>query len=420
MLLHRHTLDNGLRVVLHPDRSLPLAAVNLWYQVGSKNERPGKTGLAHLFEHMLFEGSEHVGPGQHFRHLQRVGAVSNGSTSRDRTNYHETLPAEHLELALWLESDRLGFLLPALTADKLETQRQVVINERLQRVDNQPYGRASERIFELLYPAEHPYRWPVLGYREDVAAATLDDLRDFFTTYYRPNNAVLTVAGDFEAGEALAAVERYFGPIPAGPPPPRPSLAGVAERTSEARETLEDEVQLPRLMMAYPAPAFGDPEWLAADLFAMALADGKSSPLHKDLVHQRQIAQSVSAYVYEHELPGCFLIVASARPGVAVEALEERLSELLEEARTHPPAAADLERAKNRTQVFIASQLQQLDQRADRLSQLATWFDDPGLLATEMERVQALAAEDLHRFARRWLDPERRAVVTVVPRRRVA
>ncbi len=420
MLLHRHTLDNGLSVVLHPDPSLPLVAVNLWYHVGSKNERPGRTGLAHLFEHMLFEGSENVGPSRHFHHLQLVGGVCNGSTSKDRTNYYETVPAEHLDLALWLEADRMGFLLPALTDAKLDTQRQVVLNERLQRVDNQPYGRASERIFELLYPAGHPYRWPVIGYREDVAAATLDELRGFFATYYRPNNAVLTLAGDFEAGPALEAVERYFGPIPAGPRPPRPILEAGPERTAEARETVEDDVQLPRLLVAYPAPALGDPDWLAADLFSTALADGKSSPLYKDLVRERQMAQSVSAYVYEHELPGCFLVVASARPGVALEALEERLFELLEEARESPVAPADLERAKNRTQVFHASQLQQLDQRADRLSQLALYFDDPALLATEIERVQAVTAEDLQGFARRWLDPRRRAVVSVVPRKSAA
>src|ERR1700687_650320 len=219
----RHTLANGLRVILHPDRSLPLVAINLWYHVGSKNERPGRTGFAHLFEHMLSQASERVGPNDHFRYVQQVGGVANGSTWYDRTNYYETLPAHQLDLGLWLESDRMGFLLPAITAENLETQRQVVMNERRQRIENQPYGLASERLRELLYPVDHPYHWPVIGYMDDIAAATLDEVRTFFRTYYAPNNAVLTLAGDFEPGAALERVDAWFGEIPAGPPvPPLP------------------------------------------------------------------------------------------------------------------------------------------------------------------------------------------------------
>src|SRR5688572_8881536 len=215
--LQEHRLANGLRVVLNPDPALPLVAVNLWYHVGSRNETRGRTGFAHLFEHMLFQGSQHVGTNDHFRLVQQVGGVANGSTWYDRTNYYETLPSSHLELGLWLESDRMGFLLPAMSAEKLETQRQVVMNERRQRVDNQPYGRAFERLNELLFPADHPYHWPVIGYMEDIAAATLEDVEAFFRTWYTPDNAVLTLAGDLDPEPALALVERWFGGLPPGP-----------------------------------------------------------------------------------------------------------------------------------------------------------------------------------------------------------
>ncbi|HBL28979.1 MAG TPA: peptidase M16, partial [Acidobacteria bacterium] len=216
----RHTLDNGLRVVLHRDPRLPLVTVNVWYHVGSKNEQPGRTGFAHLFEHMLFQGSEHVGTNDHFRLVQQVGGVANGSTWYDRTNYYETLPSHHLELGLWLEADRMGYLLPALTQQNLDTQRDVVMNERRQRIENMPYGMAGERLHELLYPPGHPYRWPVIGYMDDIAAATLEEVRTFFRTYYTPNNAVLSVVGDIDPDDAIVQVERWFGEIPAGPPKP--------------------------------------------------------------------------------------------------------------------------------------------------------------------------------------------------------
>src|SRR5436309_859691 len=235
--LQRHTLGNGLKVVLRRQAELPLVAVNLWYHVGSKNERPGRTGFAHLFEHMLFQGSEHVKTHEHFHYIQQVGGVANGSTWFDRTNYYETLPAHHLDLGLWLESDRMGFLLPAITAENLETQRVVVMNERRQRVDNQPYGGANERLHELLYPADHPYHWPVIGYMEDIAAATLEEVRGFFRTHYTPNNAVLTLAGDFDPDDALRKVDAWFGDIPPGPPIP-PVVAPVVAPGGEQRAVL--------------------------------------------------------------------------------------------------------------------------------------------------------------------------------------
>ncbi len=413
--VRRATLDNGLRIVLQPDPRLPLVAVNLWYHVGSKNERPGRTGLAHLFEHMLFQGSEHVGTNDHFRHVQQVGGVANGSTFYDRTNYYETLPSHHLELALWLESDRLGFLLPALTPEKLENQREVVSNERRQRIENQPYGRAFERLQELLFPAPHPYHSPVIGYMEDIAAATLADVEAFFRTYYAPNNLVLTLAGDFEPDAAIELVDRYFGPIPRGPRIPPVASPEPAE-TGELREVLTDEVRLSRVYLGFRCPPFGSRGWYAADLVATVLAGGKSSPLFQDLVHGRELAQDVSAFVLNTELAGGFYLVATARPGVEPAELEAGLVGHLEAAAAGPPAAPELERARNRLQTSYFEALQGLDQRADLLSQFTTLFDDPGRVETEMERYLGLTGEDLSAFAGEHLAAPERVTLTVRPR----
>ena len=413
--LERHRLDNGLRVVLQPDAELPLVAVNLWYHVGSRNEQPGRTGLAHLFEHMLFQGSSHIGTNEHFRYLQQVGGVANGSTWLDRTNYYETLPSRHLDLALWLESDRMGFLLPALDQDKLDRQRHVVLNERRQTVDNQPYGRAGERLYELSFPLPHPYHWPVLGYPRDLEATTLADVESFFRRFYAPDNAVLTLAGDFEPRRALASIERYFGDLPRGPgveptatpPPPRPQR--------EQRETMRDRVELARIYYSWPLPAYGERAWYAADLLASILAEGKSSPLYSDLVYDRQLAQGVGIYVQPTELAAMFLVVATARPEVELDLLEEALDRQLAAAAARPPSRADLERARNSLRVDFLEQLQSLDQRADLLSQLTTYFDDPGRLDGELERYLDISAEEIQEAAADLLRRERRVVLRVVP-----
>lgn len=415
MEIERFTLDNGLRVVLHRDPALPLMAVNLNYHVGSKNEHPGKTGLAHLFEHMLFEGSQHVGDRKHFHYLQQIGGVANGATSRDRTYYYETVPSRYLELALWLESDRMGFLLPALTEEKLETQRQVVMNERLQRVDNQPYGRASERLFELLFSPDHPYRWPVIGFMGDIAGATLGDLQDFFSTYYRPNNAVLTLAGEFEPGPALEAIERYFGPLPAGPAlPPLPEL--TAAPTAGVHEEIEDNVQLPRVFFAHRSPPYGSRQWFAADLLTTALADGKASPLYRELVYRQQKAQGVAAYVYDYELPGALLVVATARAGVSAGELEAALASELDAA-LDKLTEADVERARDRLSMAVASQFQALDQRADFLSRHTLFFDRPELALTAERSYDGFSVDELVALGRQLLAQERRIEVTVVPKK---
>lgn len=411
----RHTLPNGLRVILHRDSRLPLVAVNLWYHVGSKHERPGRTGFAHLFEHMLFQGSQHVGTNEHFRFIQLVGGVANGSTWYDRTNYYEVLPAHNLDLGLWLESDRMGFLLPAITQENLDTQRDVVMNERRQRVENQPYGLAGERMHELLYPPDHPYHWPVIGYMEDIAAATLEDVRTFFRTFYTPNNAVLTLAGDFEPEAALEKIEAWFGEIPAGPPVPRIS-APLPHLGGERRELIPDNVRLPRVYLGYHAPAYGQRLWYAADLLCGALAGGKSSPLYQDLVYDRQIAQDVGAYVNPFEEVATCMVVATARPGVAAETLEEALSAHLARAAQKPPSSEDLERARNRVLTDLYSGLQKLDNRADLFSQFTTYFDDPGLVEGEADRYEQLTDDDLVEYARTYWAESERAVVTVVPK----
>ncbi|MDX1383382.1 MAG: pitrilysin family protein [Thermoanaerobaculia bacterium] len=417
--IQRHRLDNGLRVVLHRDPALPLVAVNLWYHTGSKNERPGKTGFAHLFEHMLFQGSANVAENEHLRRVQSVGGVANGSTWFDRTNYYETLPVHCLELGLWLESDRMGLLLPAMTEQKLETQRQVVMNERRQRVDNQPYGLASERLSELLYPEGHPYRWPVIGYMDDIAAATLDDVESFFRTYYTPSNATLTLAGDLEPDAAIELVERYFGDIDAGGPAPAP-LDTTARLDGDRMEQLEDDVGLARIYQAYRIPGFGEPEWYAADLLATLLTTGKASRLHRDLVHEAELAQSVSCYALPTESGSSFHVVATARPGVEPDTLEAAVDRHLADIAEGGLDEPDLERARNRTLTSYFAELQTLDRRADLLSMFTTFFDRPEGVATEVDRYRDLSCDVLSAFAAAHLRPDDRARVHVVPRSKPA
>ena len=412
----RHTLGNGLRVILHRDTALPLVAVNVWYHVGSKNERPGRTGFAHLFEHMLFQGSQHVvGTHGHFQLVQQVGGVANGSTWYDRTNYYETLPAHHLDLGLWLESDRMGFLLPGLTQEKLDTQRDVVMNERRQRVENQPYGRAGERLHELLYTPDHPYHWPVIGYMEDIAAATLEEMQTFFRTYYTPNNAVLTLAGDFDPVEALEKVELYFGEIPPGPPVP-PVVVPQISRGGEIREVLEDDVRLPRVYVGSRGPAYGERLWYAADLLTAVLSGGKSSRLYRDLVYERQIAQDVVVYISPYEAVATTMAIATARPGVPIETVEEALLDHITRAASEPPSAAEVERARNRMLTEYFGAVQKLDNRADLFSQFTTYFDDPAGVESEADRYLELDGPELMEFAARYWAPSERVVLRVVPR----
>jgi zinc protease len=417
MNLQQHTLANGLKVLLHHDDRLPLVAVNLWYHVGSKHERPGRTGFAHLFEHMLFQGSQNVPVNDHFRLIQQVGGVANGSTWYDRTNYYETLPSHHLDLGLWLESDRMGFLLPAMTPEKLENQRDVVMNERRQRVDNQPYGRASERVHELLYPDQHPYHWPVIGYMEDIEAATLDDVAHFFETFYVPNNAVLTLAGDFDGDRAMASVARYFEDLPPNHDPlPEPLQRGLpTEKPGNVREVIEDTIQLPRMTLAHAIPGFGTSDWFEAMVLCEALTGGKSSLLYRDLVYERQWLQGIGCYVLPTEECATLAMVATARPDTDLTELEKVLCGHLERLCTTSSDEEDFDNARARLLADHYNSLQTLDSRADMLSRAMTFFDDPGRVSEMPARIAACSPEGARDVFARYATPENRVTIVVVP-----
>ncbi len=414
--LERHTLENGLTVVLAPDSAVPVVAVNVWYGVGSKDEAPGKTGFAHLFEHMMFQGSAHVPKGKHFELLETAGGSMNATTWFDRTNYFETLPAHQLDLALWLEADRMGWLLPAMTQEKLDNQRDVVRNERRQSYDNQPYGDWHERVQAMLYPPEHPYHHTVIGSMEDLALAALEDVESFSLTYYRPNNAVLTLAGDFEPADALSRVRRYFDEIPAGDPPPpipgRIQIDPVLGRT--IREEVEDAVPLPRIYLAGRIPAFTDPDFYAADVAASVLGDGRASRLYRRLVRERRIAKDVTAFAAPLATGTSFLIIwATGHPGTDLESLGRALEEEMDAM--SEVGQPEVERAVARTETRLLRQVERLASRADLLSMNQMVFGDAARLNTEIDRLRAVQARQVERFAGKRLGQDNRAILTYVP-----
>ncbi len=412
-VLERHTLENGLTVIVQPDHSLPLVAINLWYHVGSKNERPGRTGFAHLFEHMLFQGSENVDTNGHFAHVQRAGGVANGSTWYDRTNYYETLPSEHLELGLWLESDRMGFFLPALTQEKLDTQKSVVINERRQRVDNAPYGRGSERLNELLYPTDHPYSWPVIGYTDDIEASTLKQVEDFFSVYYTPNNAVLTLVGDVEPNAALDLVGKYFADIPRGPA--LAPLAEVEHQSHAATETLEDQVALTQSTWAKTIAGVGTEAWYRASLLTEVISGGRSSRLFRRLVQERQDAQSVGCYLMPTELCATFALQAVGKSEQSAESLSSAVQEVLKEIRDGGIEDYEYQRALNAIITSQYEELQAFDDRADAISMGHTYFDDPEFAFTEADTFKKISLDEVNGAAQELLDMSESTNVVIVP-----
>ena len=415
--IERHTLDNGLRVILSRDPEAPIVAVNLWYDVGSKHEKPGKTGFAHLFEHMMFQGTANVAKGQHFGLVQAAGGTLNATTWLDRTNYFETLPAHELELALWLEADRMVNLLPAMTQEKLDNQRDVVKNERRWSIDNQPYGSWDEKMQALVYPKEHPYHHSTIGSMEDLSAASLDDVREFFATYYAPNNAVLTVAGGFEADDALRMIERHFGPIPPNrslPPPPDTRLEPTLGR--EVREVVPDQVPLPRVYLSHRAPTFGTDEFDALDVAADILGSGRASRLYAALVRDQRLAQDVSVFVFP--LVGgasMFALWVTARQGVTPEALEAALVAEIDRLAADGPTDADLERVRNLRAAHGANILERLGERADRLSMYACLFDEPERVRTEVSRYRAVDAARVREALRASVHARNRLTLTYVP-----
>ncbi len=420
---NRQTLDNGLDVIVHEDHRCPIVAVNLWYHVGSRNESPGRTGLAHLFEHLMFEGSLHHDR-NYFTPLQQAGAAVNGSTSCDRTNYWEVLPANALDLALWLESDRMGYLLPALTAAKFENQRDVVLNERRQQYENRPYGLASMALMSALFSPDHPYHWTTIGETADVRAATLEDARAFFRAWYHPGNASLAVAGDVETGRAMEAVRRHFEEIPAGPPVP-PAVRGRATSSADApdappadrRLLLEDRVELPRLYLAWRTPALFDEGDAGMDLLAHVLAGGKTSRLYRAMVHDRRIATDVSAAQSSREVAGWFCITATAAPGHGLAELDEVIGAQLAALAGDGPEADELERGLAQVEAQFVYGLQTVggfNGRSDQLNAYNVFTGDPGFLARDRARYRETNADQVRDLARR-LAPAGRVALSIVP-----
>ncbi|MDP6300005.1 MAG: pitrilysin family protein [SAR202 cluster bacterium] len=396
----KFTLSNGLDVILSEDHSLPVTAVNVWYHVGSKDEEPGRTGFAHLFEHVMFEGSEHHNH-SYFDPLQKVGANLNGSTTPDRTNYWENLPSNYLELALWLESDRMGFLLDALDQKRFEVQRDIVKNERRQNYENRPYGMAPMLIQPNLFPPPHPYNWTTIGSPEDLDSASLDDIKDFFRKFYSPSNASLAIVGDFDPSEVRSQVEQYFGEIPAAPAVDRVGRMD-SKLSGQVSLTTHDRVQLPRLYLVWPTGPMFDSDHAPLDLMASILGDGKSSRLYRTMVHDRQIAREVRVEHYAQEIAGEFSIQVTANPGHSLDELETVIAEELELMKSEPPAAEELARAKTRIETSHVMQLERFGGfggRADQLNYYNTLCGDPGAINTDVQRYLDVTAEDIHQVS---------------------
>lgn len=413
-----YRLPNGLFVTLSEDHSAPIVAVNLWYHVGSANEREGRTGFAHLFEHMLFQGSEHVGANEHFELIQRAGGTLNGSTWLDRTNYFETVPSNQLPVALWLEADRMGALLPAMTQQKLDTQRDVVMNERRWSVDNQPYGTWWERLPALAFPKSHPFHHSLIGSFEDLTAASLGDIEQFFRTYYTPDNAVLTIAGDFDPAAARALIAEYFGDIPRGAgKPPLPAMDVPAKFGGWRREVVEDDVMLPRLFLAFRSPPFGTDAYYAASVCGAILGMRRGSRLHRTLVREQEIASEASAFTYDLSKGSDLLIVdVTARPGVSVELLEAAAVAQVDQLRREGVTSGEVERAVALIETDFVSAMQSASERADRLSQFATYFGDPAIVNAQTDRYRAVTADAVNAFARESLGADNRVSLVYVPR----
>lgn len=411
-------LPNGLEVILSEDHRLPLVAVNVWYHVGAANEVAGRTGFAHLFEHMMFEGSKHVGPKAHFKYLEAAGANDiNGTTEFDRTNYFETLPSNQLELALWLESDRMGFLLETLDHEKLANQRDVVRNERRQGIENAPYGLVDEEVYHQLFPKGHPYYAYVIGSHEDIEAARLDDVRKFFATYYSPSNATLAIVGDFEPAAVKQMVKKYFGTFRPGPAVPAVQ-ATTPKILKEKRVTVTDQIELPRIYMAWLTPPIFKSGDADADLVSILLGGGKSSRLYKKLVYEKQIAQDVSVSNNSAALTSVMTLQATAKPGVKIEDLEKAINEELAALRKDGPTAEEIERARNKIQSQMIRRLELLGGFggvADTLNRYNHYLKDPGYLPKDLQRYDAVTPASAKALADNMLKDNERVVVYGVP-----
>jgi len=410
-------LPNGLRVVLHEDHSTPIVAVNVWYHVGSKNEVPGRTGFAHLFEHMMFQGSKNYDD-DYFRPLQSVGATLNGSTNADRTNYFEIVPSNYLERALFLEADRMGGLLEALTEAKLANQRDVVKNEKRQNYDNRPYGLVGARIAELLYPSDHPYHWLTIGALEDLTAASMEDVKGFFRRFYTPNNASLVIAGDFNPDHARALVRKHFGPIPRGPSVNR-IVARQPVIEKESRVTMQDQVTLPRLYMVWHSVPEYSADDAALDVLAAILAQGKTSRLYRALVYDAQIAQDVSAGNNSREIAGTLQITATPKRGASLDPIEAIINRELGRIAAEPPSQEEVDKVNNAREAGYIYSLQTVGGKSDRMNAYATFRGNPGFFEQDLARYRGVKPSDVQRVARKYLT-DKRLVLTVLPGAREA
>jgi zinc protease len=418
----RQTLGNGLDVLVHEDRNCPIVAVNVWYHVGSKNEKPGRTGFAHLFEHLMFEGSEHYDRG-YFHPLQEAGALLNGSTNADRTNYWEVVPSNALELALWMESDRMGYLLPALTDAKFENQRDVVLNERRQQYENRPYGLAGMAIVAALYPPDHPYHWLTIGAAADISAARIDDVREFFRTYYRPRNASISIAGDVHTDEALRLVEDYFGDLDGGQDPPPVQYVAPGRPVQETRLVLEDRIELPRLYLAWHSPALFEVGDAELDLVAEVLASGKTARLYRRLVFEQRVATEVAASQNSREIGSFFQVVATAAPGRTLVELERAITEEIGRFVDGGPTAVEMERCRAQAEAQFVYRLQTVGGfggKGDQLNAYNVFLGDPDYFDRDLARYRGASAGALQLAAAGWLTPDTRVVLSVVPQGRGA
>ena len=408
-----------MRVIAHEDHTSPVVAVHLMYHVGSKDERPGRTGLAHLLEHLLFEGSLNCPKGEFDRLLEQAGGTNNGSTWLDRTNYYEVVPSHAVELALWLERERMGFFLPVLDEEMLEVQRGVVINERKQAYENRPYGMADERVNQLLFGEQHPYSWPTIGYVRDLQSITLEDAQAFFSTFYTPRNAVLVLAGDITPDHAFQLAERYFADLPAGPalppresPPPPPVALEPAE--------MSDRVTFPRLYQAHAVPAYGTREWVTLDLLTYLLSDGESSHLQRTLVRERQIAQDVDAFLYPTEICGVFGVTATARSGVTAEDLQSAVDEVMRKVADGGFTDDDLTGAIRRARRDHLGALSNVEERAEELAYATTILGRPDALDELLETYPTVTADEIRGCAARYVSDQPAARLSVVPSGRSA
>jgi zinc protease len=409
----KYQLPNGLTVILAPDRTTPRVVVDLWYHVGSKNEVPGRTGFAHLFEHVMFTGSGNVPYGLHDRLTQGVGGMNNGSTSNDRTNYYEEVPSNYLETALWMEADRMGFLLDKLDSAKFVAQRDIVQNERRQGVDNQPYGRAFEIQTVALYPPTNPYSWPVVGYLTDLQSSSLEDVKNFFRLYYAPSNAYLAIVGDFEPAQARAYVSKYFADLPKGAAITRPTVA-PPRITAEKRLLFEDRVQVPRLYMRWPTVGMKHDDNFALSVLGQILTGSRTARLTKSLVYDTQVAASVSAGQSGRELIGDFGIVVTPRPGNSLTSIEAAVDSIVERLKHEGPTADELQRATAGLEFGFVSNLESLLGKAEMLNTGAAFFGDPGYYKTQYAKLKGVTAADVKRVANTYLGAGR-VVLSIVP-----